>query len=151
MIKRRDFDVNDLKKKGYKLLAQIEDYYLFEYKGDIIFGGIKLINLHLLSPALFTYQIKHWKNLDEKEFEYFKDNFEKTDILYCVGIITLNSLRKFKYIENLNILTLVFKNKENAWFMLDILERLRHIEFKIQGEINEIIKNTENNRESKEN
>ena len=95
MIKRRDFDVNDLKKKGYKLLAQIEDYYLFEYKGDIIFGGIKLINLHLLSPALFTYQIKHWKNLDEKEFEYFKDNFEKTDILYCVGIITLNSLRKF--------------------------------------------------------
>ena len=63
----------------------------------------------------------------------------------------MNSLRKFKYIENLNILTLVFKNKENAWFMLDILERLRHIEFKIQGEINEIIKNTENNRESKEN
>ena len=47
MIKRREFDVNDLKKKGYKLLAQIEDYYLFEYKGDIILGGIKLINLRL--------------------------------------------------------------------------------------------------------
>ena len=126
-IKKRDFDL-DKALKEFDLLIKIEDYYLFKNKeGEILLGGIKLINLHKLSPVLFTYQLKYWKYLTDKEFEHFKENFEKKDILYSVGIITLNSMRKFKYIETLNILSIIFKKKENAWFMLDFLERFEDV------------------------
>ena len=129
ILKKRDFDLSQVEKQ-YKKLLKIEDYYFFQNeKNEIIIGGGKLINLHLLSPALFTYQLKLWNNLSEKEYNYYKDNIQQNEILYTVGIITLNSLRKFKYTETINILSLIFKKKENAWVALDFLERFKQTDF----------------------
>jgi len=131
-IKTRNYDKNKIKE-----ITQIGDYFFYvSEKNDILLGGINLINLQLLHPILFTYQLKFVDKLNGKEKEHLEEYFNldqaKNNEIYSVGLITLNSLRNFKYSENLNILSLYFTNKEDAFIMQDMLERFKYAKYKFE-------------------
>ncbi len=134
-IKKRSFKLSEIENK---IISKIGDYYFFNIDGEVLLGGINLIKLSELHPILFTYQLKFLNKLSKKEKEYFENYFNqdlvKNNEIYTVGLITLNSLRNFKYSENLNILSLYFINKEEAFIMQDILERFRYANFKTTTE-----------------
>ena len=125
-IKTRKYNKDKIKE-----ITQIGDYFFYvSQKNEILLGGINLINLQLLHPILFTYQLKFIDKLSEKEKKYLEEYFNldqaKNNEIYSVGLITLNSLRNFKYSENLNILSLYFLDKEDAFITQDMLERFKY-------------------------
>jgi len=125
-IKTRNYNNDKIKE-----ITQVGDYFFYvSEKNDILLGGINLINLQLLHPILFIYQLKFVDKLNGKEKEhleeYFNLNQAKNNEIYSVGLITLNSLRNFKYSENLNILSLYFLDKEDAFITQDMLERFKY-------------------------
>jgi len=130
-IKKRNFELSKLQDK---IISQVGDYYLFKINNKIALGGINLMDLSELHPILFTYQIKFLNKLNDREKIHFEHYFNKDKIqnneFYSVGLITMNSLRNFKYSENLNILSLYFTNKEEAFVMQDLLERFKYADFK---------------------
>ena len=133
-IKKRNFDLDKIPEED--IIVKIGDYYLFKSEENkVLLGGVNLIDLNLLQPILFTYQLKFYNKLSQTDREFFNESFNydliKDDEIFSIGFITLNSLRKFKLTENLNILTLYFNNKEEAFILLDILERFKFKKFKL--------------------
>ena len=133
-IKKRNFDLDKIPEED--IIVKIGDYYLFKSKENkVLLGGVNLIDLNSLQPMLFTYQLKFYNKLNQTDQEFFNESFNndliKNDEIFSVGFITMNSLRKFKLTENLNILTLYFNNKEEAFILLDILERFKFKKFKL--------------------
>jgi hypothetical protein len=152
IIKKRDFDIEKAR-NIYKHFLTIGSYefYLNE-NNNILLGGIKLIDLAEFTPVFSVFRIKYINKLNETEKNEILEYFEEKNIYYSVGLITLRSLRNFKYTENLNILNLHFDNKFEAFFMIEMLEKLRHINYRldIQNEhniIKEIDKKTETKNE----
>ena len=134
LIKKRLFNSSEIENK---IISEIGDYKLYDIDNELILGGINLLNLSNLHPILFTYQLKYLNKFTKEENEYFLKYFnteliEKNNIneFYTIGLITPNSLRNFKYTENLTILSLYFLNKEEAFIMQDILERFKYANFK---------------------
>jgi len=122
--------------KDLKPFAKIEEYILYwdEKNNKIIILGNKAIDLSNIHILELTYKHEYFKrvksDIDLNIYNEFKD-FKDDDIIYTVGLLTLEALISYKYTETLKLLTFYFKKKENALLFLDTLETLRILQEKI--------------------
>ncbi len=115
-------------------IIKFEDFYIrTEYatednemilKKAYILGN-KIIDLSDFNILELTFQsmptdiyIKS-HNINNDIYEY------KTDMIYLISIMTIESLQRFKYTENLNLLTFAFEKESTALLFLSTLEDIR--------------------------